>query len=393
MTTKKLENKLKISGDTCIHCPTSELAKQVLRIFRQLGLKWGDKTNYIKHTYWDRYKENTVYYPFGGFYSSLKDAQQNDYKIISAEEFIALHTEKEEFDLENYEPKGDLKGFPKEIIARMLECQEKQGNKRDVSIFEKNKFSLLMEGGFDWDITKEENDFWNAVIEKRNFDIFFEKYPKKEELKTCSKCHKEKPLSEFHKRGNTFRSECKECRKQEYQELKNNKNMQENNKKEEDSQEFRVGDKVIDILIGEIGIVKNINLHEIATCQVEVVFENNVIAFYSLEGKYYNNNKIPILLHYRDDYDYSVIDFNNLPKRQEPKRWRVEEGGCYHFVSFDERCWFYSNGAKDDYASFDNNNYNSGNYFRTEVEAEIIAQKLNSHFKQLIKEEHDTHRN
>lgn len=32
--------------------------------------------------------------------------------------------------LENYEPKGDLKDFPKEIITYMLKYQEEQGNKK-----------------------------------------------------------------------------------------------------------------------------------------------------------------------------------------------------------------------------------------------------------------------
>lgn len=81
MTTKELENKLKISKKTCIHCPTLELAKQVLSIFNQLGLKWC--------------RDNTIYYPFDGEFSSLKFAHAIGYKIISAEEFIALHTENE----------------------------------------------------------------------------------------------------------------------------------------------------------------------------------------------------------------------------------------------------------------------------------------------------------
>lgn len=33
-------------------------------------------------------------------------------------------------ELENYEPKGQLEDFPKEIIARMLQHQEEQGNKK-----------------------------------------------------------------------------------------------------------------------------------------------------------------------------------------------------------------------------------------------------------------------
>jgi hypothetical protein len=37
----------------------------------------------------------------------------------------------------------------------------------------------------------------------------------------------------------------------------------------------------------------------------------------------------------------------------------------------------------------DHDNYYSGNYFRTEIEAEIITQKLNTYLKRLIKEEHE----
>lgn len=93
MTTEELENKLKISKDTCIHCTTEELAKQVLNIFHQLDLTWGDKTHYTLNSHWDNRKEDTVYYPFDGEYSSLEFAHLKGYKIINAKEFIALHTE------------------------------------------------------------------------------------------------------------------------------------------------------------------------------------------------------------------------------------------------------------------------------------------------------------
>ena len=109
--------------------------------------------------------------------------------------------------------------------------------------------------------------------------------------------------------------------------------------------------------------------------------------FYTLDGRHSTRDEYPRLLHYRDDYDYSIIDFNNLPKRQEPKRWRAEKGGGYYFVKFNTK-WFFSAENKDDYDHVDNGYYNSGNYFRTEAEAKIIAQKLNTYFKQLIQKEH-----
>ena len=178
MTTTELEKRLKISEKTCIHCPTLELAKQVLNIFHQLGLRWRNETHYITYTNWDKYKENTIYFPFNRDFSSLEFAHLTGFKILNAEEFIALHTK---FDLENYIPKGDLKGFPKEIIARMLNYQEEQWGKIDISVFEKDRTAGEPTKGFVWSKTKEGYDFWNEVIRFKNFALFFEKYPKKQE--------------------------------------------------------------------------------------------------------------------------------------------------------------------------------------------------------------------
>ena len=238
-------------------------------------------------------------------------------------------------ELENYEPKEHLEGFPKEIIARMLDCLQEQGNKRDISVFEEDRFSLLVEGGFDWDKTKEGYGFWYKVIIEKNFDVFFEKYPKKE-----------------------------------------------------DNQEFKLGDKVYDIMCKSSGIITNVSIGKIEYPLTVELENGKIINTYAIDGRLNSYFKTPQLLHYRDDYDYTTINFNNLPKRQEPKRWRAKEKGWYHLVNFNIEDGFYSLEDKDTYTRIHNIIYNSGNYFRTEVEAEIIAQKLNTYFKQLIKEEH-----
>src|SRR5574343_746133 len=188
-------------------------------------------------------------------------------------------------ELENYEPKGQLEGFPKEIIAKMLDYQEKQGYPRDVSVFEEKIYAGMDQKGFGWKHTKDGLAFWEQVILQRDFNLFFEKYPKQG---VCS--------------------ECKECRKQEYQESKTTKYVQ-------------VGDNTIS------------------------------------------------------------------------NRWRAERNRLYYFINFYTKDWFFSDETKDCYDPIDNENYNSGNYFRTEVEAEIIAQKLNTYLKQLIKEEHEKEKN
>lgn len=228
-------------------------------------------------------------------------------------------------ELKNYIPKGELKGFPKEIIARMLECQEEQGNPRDISVFETIVAAVKFDKGFSWNETKEGYNFWHDVINSKDFNLFFEKYPK------------------------------------------------------QDSQKFKVGDEVIDIITRQRGKISEINTNDDSPCPICVSTKS-----YTLDGRYYVNDKYPRLLHYRDDYDYDVIDFNNLPKRQEPKRWRAEKEGIYYCVRFNAEGWSFTDGIRDVHDYYDNANYNSGNYFRTEIEAEIIAQKLNTYFKQLI---------
>ena len=75
---------------------------------------------------------------------------------------------------------GDLKGFPEEVVEKMLERQVEQGNKRDVSVFEKDSWADQPAGGFDWSSSPEELLFWCAIIEDKDFELFFKLYPKQE---------------------------------------------------------------------------------------------------------------------------------------------------------------------------------------------------------------------
>ena len=72
---------------------------------------------------------------------------------------------------------GGLKGFPVGIVVRMLEEQEKQENKPDVKVFQKNLGTGQYCGGFEWDYTEDEWLFWSEVISKRNFKEFYKRYP------------------------------------------------------------------------------------------------------------------------------------------------------------------------------------------------------------------------
>jgi hypothetical protein len=66
--------------------------------------------------------------------------------------------------------KGQLEGFPEHIVNRMLDNQEAQGNKRDVTVFENVKGVNKLNGGFNWSESREDNGYWRKVIEDRNYD-------------------------------------------------------------------------------------------------------------------------------------------------------------------------------------------------------------------------------
>lgn len=72
---------------------------------------------------------------------------------------------------------GDLNDFPLGIVVYMLEEQEIQGNKPDVTVFQRLRASDQSQGGFTWSDTEDGHDFWSKVIDEKNFDLFFEEYP------------------------------------------------------------------------------------------------------------------------------------------------------------------------------------------------------------------------
>lgn len=73
---------------------------------------------------------------------------------------------------------GQLEGFPIEVVQKMVDEQVRQGNNADVSVFQGNAASLYSEGGFLWRESLEGMLFWNNIIVNRQFNQFFEKYPR-----------------------------------------------------------------------------------------------------------------------------------------------------------------------------------------------------------------------
>ena len=75
---------------------------------------------------------------------------------------------------------GDLKYFPLGVVIRMLEEQEMQGYKPDVTVFQRHNDAGEDLRGFIWYDTETGITFWKQVIRESNFDLFFKKYPEYE---------------------------------------------------------------------------------------------------------------------------------------------------------------------------------------------------------------------
>ena len=86
------------------------------------------------------------------------------------------------FKVEQSDLVGDIKDMPIEVVEKMIEEQVAQGNCPNVEIFQKNLTADTADGGFNWEDTEDGEDFWMEVIDDGNFELFFEKYPKKPNL-------------------------------------------------------------------------------------------------------------------------------------------------------------------------------------------------------------------
>ena len=75
---------------------------------------------------------------------------------------------------------GEIKGFPIEVVQRMVDEQVRQGNEPDVKVFQRCRKAPALGGGFVWARTDDGFDFWDEVINRKNFDLFFSEYPKEQ---------------------------------------------------------------------------------------------------------------------------------------------------------------------------------------------------------------------
>ena len=76
-----------------------------------------------------------------------------------------------------------FKDLPAEIQQRMLDEQERQGNPRNVEVFEADTSAPGRDGGFVWSKSVEGYAFWEKIIVDGDFSVFYAKYPKRSRLK------------------------------------------------------------------------------------------------------------------------------------------------------------------------------------------------------------------
>lgn len=74
---------------------------------------------------------------------------------------------------------GEIADFPMEVVERMVYEQINQSQKPNPTVFAIKNSAAPSEGGFSWVATEDGYAFWEKVIRKKNWDLFFSKYPKK----------------------------------------------------------------------------------------------------------------------------------------------------------------------------------------------------------------------
>ena len=74
---------------------------------------------------------------------------------------------------------GEIADFPMEVVERMVYEQINQSQKPNPTVFAIKNSAPTGEGGFSWTFTEDGYAFWERVIRKKDWDLFFSKYPRK----------------------------------------------------------------------------------------------------------------------------------------------------------------------------------------------------------------------
>ncbi len=119
----------------------------------------------------------TINHTEGGFdWNTTIEGDEFWEKVLTKRDFN-LFFERYPKSIKKYNFTGELTGFPDEIIDKLVERQIAAGNQPNASLFDERRSKDRHQGGFTWMISPEGQSFWCGVLNARNFDMFFEKYP------------------------------------------------------------------------------------------------------------------------------------------------------------------------------------------------------------------------
>lgn len=71
--------------------------------------------------------------------------------------------------------RGEIAGYPIEIIQAAVDRGVEQGGNEN-SVIRSLQYSTS--GGFSWSETPEGHSFWQRIMVKRKFNLFFQRYPR-----------------------------------------------------------------------------------------------------------------------------------------------------------------------------------------------------------------------
>ena len=141
---------------------------------------------HVKNLVYESPSDSVFHISSSKYFASSSNCKLDGHILISFEDWERL------VKAEKTTYKGQLEGVPNDIVERMMDCQEEQGNKRKnketkgMLVFLRNSV-FRVEGGFYWFKTKEGQAIWEYVIRKKNFQPFYEFWEKESK--------KEKPYS------------------------------------------------------------------------------------------------------------------------------------------------------------------------------------------------------
>ena len=277
----------------------------------------------------------------------------------------------EKYKVTEKDLKRDIKDFPIEVVQRMVDCQLEQYNKACIGVLQGEKT-----GGFEWRKTKEGLDFWHKVIEHKNFNLFFQKYPKQKQLTI----QKDMETNKLILNGITLPKDT-----EVKVSVEDGTTILTFQKQEEKEPEFKRGDIIYveEKYCGYIAIIKNIeddviNVYSVLIMETNIVYTNEIIIRKNIlsirKASRNEESKLFQELAKQKQLHWNANEFNF-----EKYIWRAEKGGKYWYISaFGDVCCI-----KDNYFPCDDTIFNSRNYFQTEELANKALPLWKDFFKNL----------